>query len=382
MVWFKRRRRVLNLALQGGGAHGAFTWGVLDRLLDEDDLDIGWISATSAGAVNAVALAGGMASGGREGARRALAGIWQALVEAGVPDFIRLNPFLYGLSRSTPMSQMASLWSPYEFNPLGFDPLRRLLEDHIDFEKLKASAPVELLIAATQVSTGQVRLFRRHEMTVEAVLASACLPTLHHAVVIEGEAYWDGGFSANPDLVTLALESPFADTLIVKLSPLTSDGVPTSVGEIAAHANRLTFNAPLLRDVKTITTARTALSRRWGRNANPLTALALARFHLIDAGRHTAGLRPETKVKPDAGLFTYLHGAGRTEAHKWLSRHKSDIGRRETVDLEARFLNPQIQPEPAAPPAAAPATPGMADDLAALAPLATDNPQRRSGSAD
>ena len=151
---FLRRRQRLNLALEGGGAHGAFTWGVLDRLLEEETLEFGWISATSAGAVNAVALAAGLAEGDRAGARAKLRAVWEAVAKAGVPDLLRINPFLAGISRSNAMAQMASLFSPYDFNPLGFDPFRKLLEAHVDFAKLRASRGPELLIAATDVATG------------------------------------------------------------------------------------------------------------------------------------------------------------------------------------------------------------------------------------
>ncbi len=358
-MWFGRRRPKINLALQGGGAHGAFTWGVLDRLLEQDDVDLGWISATSAGAVNAVALASGLAEGGREEARARLRAIWEAVVKAGMPEMIRLNPFLYGLSRSAAMAQVASLWSPYELNPLRFDPLRELLVKHIDFERLRASAAVELLIAATVVASGKARLFRRSEMTVEAVLASACLPTLHHAVQIDGIAYWDGGFSANPDLVTLALESPVRDTLIVQLNPLVKQGLPTKSREITEHINRLTFNAPLLRDVQLIESLRETARGGWRLKGGRFKLLALHRFHLIEAGRYTATLPPESKIKADAGLIAYLHGAGRTEAHKWLTKHRADIGRRETVDLTETYLKTKLpqpgpEPQPAAPASAPP----------------------------
>ncbi len=334
---FRRRLRI-NLALQGGGAHGAFTWGVLDRLLEEPDLEIGWISATSAGAVNAVAVAAGLADGGREAARSKLHEVWAAVYKAGVPDLLRLNPFLYGLSRSAAVAHVTSLLSPYEFNPLGFDPLRRLLEETVDFEKIRNSSRVELLIAATEVATGRARLFRRSGLKVEAVLASACLPTLHHAVEIDGVALWDGGFSANPDLVTLALESPVADTLIVQINPLMKHGLPTGAREIAAQVNRLTFNAPILRDVEVIEmvqeTSRTLFGVRGGR----LAPLARHRFHLVEAGRYTSRLGHETKMKPDWSLFTYLHGAGRTEAQRWLDKSRKHVGRRSSVDLGARYL--------------------------------------------
>ena len=343
-----RRSQRLNLALEGGGAHGAFTWGVLDRLLEDEALDIGWISATSAGAVNAVALAAGLVEGGRAGARAKLRAVWEAVAKAGVPDLMRLNPWLASISRSNTLAQVAALFSPYDFNPLGFDPLRKLLGAHIDFSTLRTSSGPELLIAATDVATGRARLFRRREITVEAVLASACLPTLHHAVSIDGRAYWDGGFSANPDLLTLARESPAGDTLIVKLTALDRDGLPTSAREIAARVNQLTFGQPMLRDVEVIATVR-RLHGRWGWTSSPADArLARHRFHLIEAGRFTAALAPESKGKPDIELLTYLHGAARSETEKWLARHRAGIGAKETVDLARHFLTPRTEAAAAA----------------------------------
>ena len=337
MGFFRRKRRI-NLALQGGGAHGAFTWGVLDRLLEDERLEIGWVSATSAGAVNAAAMAAGLARGGPPEARRNLGAVWEAIYRAGVPDFLKRNPFLYSLSRSPALAQVASLWSPYDFNPLGFDPLRRLLEETIDFELVRTSAPVELLIAATDVASGRARLFRRGELTIDALLASACLPTMHHALVIEGRAYWDGGFSANPDLVTLGMESPVGDTVIVQINPLEKGGLPTGVREIADHANRLTFNAPLIRDVEIIETVRATAGASMFGARGPMGQLARHRFHLIEAGEYTRLLRPESKVKADLGLFQSLFAAGRVEADKWLAAHARKIGRRGSVDLGAHYL--------------------------------------------
>jgi NTE family protein len=335
---FLRRRQRLNLALEGGGAHGAFTWGVLDRLLEEETLEIGWISATSAGAVNAVALAAGLADGGRTGARAKLRAVWEAVAKAGVPDLLRINPFLAGLSRSNALAQVASLFSPYDFNPLGFDPFRKLLETHVDFARLRASAGPELLVAATDVANGRPRLFRRKEISVEAVLASACLPTLHHAVSIGGHAFWDGGFSANPDLVTLGRESPVGDTLIVKLNAQEARGVPQTAREIAARVNTITFNQPMLRDVEVIEAVRSLYSR-WSRSGSVGDArLARHRFHLIEAGRFTSALAPESKAKPELELLLYLHGAGRSETEKWLERCRRSIGWRSTVDLAKHFL--------------------------------------------
>jgi len=329
-----RRHLKINLALQGGGAHGAFTWGVLDQLLQEPRLSLGWISGTSAGAVNAVAVAAGLADGGREGARQKLRQVWERVHKSGVPDLIRLNPFLIGLSNSSAFAHMASFLSPYDFNPLGFDPLRALLVESIDFDRVRAKSPVELLIAATEVATGRSRLFRRAELSIEAVLASACLPTLHRAVEIGGVAYWDGGFSKNPDLLTLASESPVKDTLLVQVSPLVRRVLPKGAREIAGAVNRLTFNAPLLRDIETILAVRESVRGRFGSARN---RLASHRFHVVEAGRYTASLSDDSKLKPDRELITYLFEAGRSQANKWLGQHLADVGRRETADLAERF---------------------------------------------
>ena len=336
MISFRRKQR-LNLALEGGGAHGAFTWGVLERLLEEEAIEVGWISGTSAGAVNAVALAAGLAEGGRATARAKLRAVWEAVAKAGVPDLLRNYPWLAGLSKSNALAQVAGLFSPYDFNPLNFDPLRKLLEAHVDFALLRAAPGPELLIAATEVATGVRRLFRRREMAVECVLASACLPTIHHAVVIDGHAYWDGGFSANPDLLTLGRESPVGDTLIVKLNSVERAGVPTTAREISARINQITFNQPLLRDIELIETVRS--HRRWSGLANSADArLARQRYHLIDAGRFTGALAPESKGKPELELLLYLRDAGRSETEKWLARSAAQVGRRSTVDFARDIL--------------------------------------------
>lgn len=362
MPFFKRKRR-LNLALQGGGAHGAFTWGVLDRLLQDEELELGWVSGTSAGAVNAVAMASGLAIGGqgaagRKEARETLRRVWEAVEAAGVSDLVRMNPFLWGLTK-TSFSSMGGMLSPYDFNPMGFDPFRKLLEANIDFTKLRADtgSGVELLIAATDVGTGRARLFRRKEMSVEAVLASACLPQIHHAVEIEGRAYWDGGFSANPDVVTLAVESPVEDTLIVQLNALDRPTSPRTARDIAAQVNNITFNQPLLRDIDMIVAAQQEIGRggwfspRTGR----LARLGRHRFHVVDAGRHTASLGADSKATPERNMLAQLFRAGRTEAHRWLERNGAHIGHRQTADLAQRYLarndrarlgQPTAEPQP------------------------------------
>ncbi|MCH9766135.1 MAG: patatin-like phospholipase family protein [Alphaproteobacteria bacterium] len=337
-----RRKATINLALQGGGAHGAFTWGVLDRLLENNDVSIGWISGASAGAINAVAVADGLAEGGNEAARAKLRAIWEGVYKAGVPDLMRVNPFFFGVAQAAALSHAAGLISPYDFNPLGFDPLRQLLTKTIDFERLRYRSPVELLISATDVATGQARLFRRKGLTVEAVLASACLPTLHHAVEIDGRGYWDGGFSANPDLVNLALESRVRDTLIVQLSPVNRNQLPTGAREIAGHVNWMTFNAPLLRDIEIITHMREGLAGVGAGRGGKLKILLKHRFHLIDGAQHTSKLSDESKLKSDKATLKPLFEKGRKEADLWLKAHRRPIGWRETVNLRAHFLDESI----------------------------------------
>jgi len=342
------KRRRLNLALQGGGAHGAFTWGVLDRLLEDSEIDFGWISGTSAGAFNAVALAHGLSHGHSRGhfhglapaaldggdedfrtaAREALNSLWHSVEKARVPDLISLNPFLSTMARSTTFS---GAFSPYSFNPLGFDPLRKILNQTIDFEAIRRNENINVVIAATDVATGRPRMFQREEITVDTVLASACLPTLHHAVEIGGRMFWDGGFSANPDLLTIARASPVEDTLLVLLNPIETGATPRTAAAIEDRVNTITFNQPLLRDIAVIVAAQRRTPPSWwrrlsgkGRNER----LGRHRFHMIEAAHYTAEMEAKTKVTPNPEVLQYLHRAGRSEATAWLASHRGAIGRR------------------------------------------------------
>jgi NTE family protein len=365
-LWMMRKSdsfpRRLNLALQGGGAHGAFTWGVLDRLLEDGRFEIGWVSGASAGAINAAALASGLATSGATGARECLAALWGAVARGGVPDLLRLNPFLASsiasLGRSNAFSQVTGRLSPYDFNPLNLDPFRRMLDANVDTARVRATPGPELLITATHIATGRARHFRRAELSTDVLLASACLPTLHHAVEIDGEAYWDGGFSANPDLLTLATESPVGDTLIVQLNPMVRPGVPTSTRAIAAHMSELAFHRPYVGELEAILRHRSApapkgIARLFTPQPGARTRIARHRFHLIEAGRITASLSSESKGRPEQALIDYLFQAGRIEASKWLERHAADVGMADTADIEGRLarlaaLSAQRVPEAAA----------------------------------
>jgi len=334
----------LNLALQGGGAHGAFTWGVLDRLLVSDRFRFDTVSATSAGAVNAVAMLAGLVEGGPVEARAKLRQVWTAIVDATPPDLSKIYPMLASLGKmeafgAPSMHQIAGLVSPYTFNPFDFNPLRKLLSELIDFEGIAKHGKVELLIAATDASTGRARLFRRSELTVDVVLASACLPMLYKAVRIGDASYWDGGFSANPDLVTLAREAKARDTLLVLLNPTSREQVPTQTVDILSQINRITFSQPLLRDVREILSIREAL-------AGPQSVLvsrerkrvAQHRFHLIEAGGYVAALPEASKLRADKAVTGRLFEAGSREAEGWIARHARAVGHRESVDLAMRLL--------------------------------------------
>ena len=334
------RRRHLNLALQGGGAHGAFTWGVLDRLLDEEELEFTAIAGASAGAVNAVLVAAGLAEGGRAGAKAKLESFWNGL--ADIVGGMLAHHSAYGggfasaLSPSRLIDLTTRVLSPYEANPFGLNPLRELLARLVDFEKLRRS-PLRLHIAATEVANGRGRLFSTAEISLDVVLASACLPHLHHAVEIDGRHYWDGGYSANPPLLALAADRRVGDTLLVQLVPARRDRLPTQAIEIIDQVNNIVFAAPLRRDVEKIAMTRTHWRGRllpFGRSAR----IARHRFHLIDAMEDLRAVGPGSRLIADWRTLKELRRRGRTAADAWLARHGGAIGRNATVDLVAEVL--------------------------------------------
>jgi NTE family protein len=240
---------------------------------------------------------------------------------------------------------MASLFSPYDFNPLGFDPLSGVLDKWIDFDAIRTSEDMELLIGATEVLTGRARLFRREAISAQVVAASSCLPALHHAVEIDGIAYWDGGFSCNPDIVTLAQESPVRDTLIVQIAPLRIDEVPTGAHSISNHVYNLSFQASLVRDAAIVETAKACKpARRYALDAQSrgLRRLATHNFHLVDASPLTSKMCWTSKVHPDWDVFVQLFETGRKDAETWLKVHGKAVGRRSSVDLGRHFLMKEL----------------------------------------
>jgi NTE family protein len=320
-------KRALNLALQGGGAHGAFTWGVLDRLLEERQLSFDAISGTSAGAVNAVLVAAGLVEDGAAGALEKLARFWTGLCGAGSGGgFLDTLPGLQTLQHAS-LDLIGKFLAPAQFNPLDFNPMRELLRTLVDFDRLRREGP-GLFIAATDAATGRKRIFTRAEISLEAVLASACLPQIHQAVEIDGRQYWDGGYVANPPLLPLINPAKAEDTLLVQIIPLSGQGVPSDHAGIAEGLNRIIFNAPLRQEIA-------AIALMASRKVGPFLR---HRFHLVDAASSTATLPAGSRLVPDWRMVAKLRLDGREAADAWLAEHRSAIGRRATADLPAVFL--------------------------------------------
>ena len=335
--------RLLNLALQGGGAHGAFTWGVLDALLEDGRIAFDGVSGTSAGAMNAVVLAHGWMAGGREGARAALRRFWTALADTMPMDVTRHDAD--GGVHLAPAVKLWMAWAHYvtpaQFNPLDVNPLRKLLVAQVDFERLRRHCPVRLFVAATHADSGRLRLFGSHELSVDAVLASGCLPTVFHAPRIDGQTYWDGGYAANPAVFPLLQGARALDTLLVLLSAL--EWPPTqptdTAGEVHARVAEIAFTAAFRREMQALARERAQRERRawqrwlpraWGGGTEP-------RFHLIEAGPALDHLAGETRLAVNARFFETLHQLGRASASRWLAQHFTALGRHDSVDLAARF---------------------------------------------
>jgi NTE family protein len=334
------KQRQMTLALQGGGAHGAFTWGVLDRLLEEDGLDIQGLSGTSAGAINACVLAHGLKDG-RTGAKMALADFWKGISTTGT---IAFNPYqstpFHSLNRAWNMDwSPASIWldvmsqlvSPYQLNPLDTNPLRDLLTKSLDFEWLRHDDALRLFVCATNLRTNKLRIFDNPELTVDALLASACLPQLHRAVEIDGDYYWDGGFIGNPVLKPLIQGCHSNDVLIVQLNPIQRDELPITSRDIMDRLNEVTMNATLMRELDNIAT----ISRLVDKGVIKDPRYRSIRFHCIADPEVMSELGVSSKNNTVWNFLTYLQAAGRAAADVWLKDNWSSVGKTSTLDLEA-----------------------------------------------
>ncbi|OWY31376.1 patatin-like phospholipase family protein [Herbaspirillum robiniae] len=334
--------KIVSLALQGGGSHGAFTWGVLDRLLEDGRLSFEGISGASAGAMNAAVMAQGYVQDGREGARASLERFWSSLSTREPFDFIQPDA-APAMPNPTPMPGMQALlamtrfFSPAQLNPLDINPLRDILVEQVDFERLREQREIKLFIAATQVSTGTLKIFRNRELSVEALLASACLPSLHRPIEIDGEAYWDGGLTANPPIFPLLHSCAARDVMVVLLHPSRRAGTPSTSHDIGQRLSEISFSSAFFTELSGL-----ALAKREAENST-LAFGSLERrlrqlnMHMIDASELMEQLTNLSKLNTQASFIRSLHQQGRERAGEWLEQNFALVGQTSTFDL-GRFL--------------------------------------------
>ena len=346
-------RKRINLALQGGGAHGAFTWGVLDRLFEEERLSIEAMSGTSAGAMNAAVAAQGVHTGGREGARRALADFWGAIAAAGKASPLKRSPFDVATGSWSLDNSPAYLWldllqrlaSPYDLNPLGLNPLREVLEQAVDFPAVRACEEVEVFVAATNVETGRARVFTHDELTADVVMASAALPFMFHAVEVEGQHYWDGGYVGNPALFPFYEHCEAEDIVIVQINPVYRPGVPRSAREIMSRINEITFNSALMKELRAFHLMTDLLEH----HEIPEDNRRAMHIHMIEARKRMRPLGASSKLNTEWAFLEHLRDIGRDAAGDWLERNFDAIGVRSTLDIPAMFgrpSDPTLRPHP------------------------------------
>jgi NTE family protein len=335
LVGRQPKQLLIDLALQGGGAHGAFTWGVLDRLLEEPWLRIDGISGTSAGAMNAAVLVHGFVHGGAAGARRSLEEFWRQVSDAALLSPFQRTPFDMLLGRWTldnspafmTADLMARVFSPYDLNPIGANPLREIIATSIDFPRL-ADGAIKLFVTATNVRTGRGRVFRNSELSPDVLLASACLPTLFQAVEIDGEPYWDGGYAGNPTITPLVRECRSQDTILVQINPIERPGTPRSARDILDRVNEVSFNSVLLKELRMIALLRRVAHPSDGEGAR----WAGMRVHRI-ASEVMLDLGYSSKLNAEWAFLVMLRDEGRKVADAFLQVHADNLGKRSSLDL-------------------------------------------------
>ncbi|MBM3622362.1 MAG: patatin-like phospholipase family protein [Alphaproteobacteria bacterium] len=330
------------LALQGGGAHGAYTWGVLDRLLEDERIEVEAISGTSAGAMNAAVFADGMGRGGRAEARRALEAFWRNISDAARFSPLQPTPFDrvtrgWNLDHSPAfmiMDMMSRMLSPYQTNPGNLNPLRDVLLKSVDFERLENCRAVRLFVSATNVKSGKVRVFESGQITPDVLLASACLPFMFQAVTIDDEPYWDGGYMGNPALFPLIYGARSKDVVIVQVNPLSCDEMPTTASAIMNRLNEISFNSSLMREMRAVSFVTDLIDQgRLDRDHHKRMNV-----HWIEAEEHMKGLGVSSKLNAQWDFLLHLMSIGREVAAAWLERNFDAIGERSSVDIKAKFL--------------------------------------------
>ena len=334
--------KTVNLALQGGGAHGAFAWGVLDRLLEDGRVTFDAVSATSAGAMNATVLGYGLTIGGADGARAELEKFWKKISDEGAkgplqPSWIDKALGNHSLDYSpifTFMDVLSRVMSPYELNPLNVNPLRKVLESSVDFEVLRAGCPIKLFLSATNVRTGKVRMFENHEIGPDQVLASGCLPFMFQTVEIDGEGSWDGGYMGNPAIFPLIYGSTTNDVVIVHINPLTRDEIPKSAKDIMNRINEISFNSSLMREMRAIAFVSHLIEDGQLQDEKHRRML----IHSIQDEAFMTSLGVTSKLNAEWSFMLKLRDVGRACASKWLDEHFADIGVRSSTDIRDVFL--------------------------------------------
>ncbi|GAB2904759.1 patatin-like phospholipase family protein [Uliginosibacterium flavum] len=338
---FKHRESAprLSLALQGGGAHGAFTWGVLDALLEDGRFEFDGISGTSAGAMNALALANGWLKGGAEGARECLAAFWNGVALMSHSELASPVMDASAVAPGTAwMMQLTRWFSPYQLNPLDLNPLRDLVVELFDFERLRTESTFQLFVAATHANSGHLKLFRNADLSADALLASACLPTVHHAIMIDGEPYWDGGYAANPAVFPLFRYCDSRDILLVLLAPLEHERTPRGAEEIQQRTLELGFNNAFLREMRLFVAMRDMAEESGWLSGTLEQRLRGARFHMIEGEEALGSLAATTKIVANQAFLHRLRDAGRANAKRWLAAHALAVGHRPSVDIQKLFL--------------------------------------------
>lgn len=335
------KTKLLNLALQGGGAHAAFTWGVLDKILEDGRIDIEGISGTSAGAINAVAIADGYTKNGIDGAREALDNFWTKLSDLGRFSMIQRTPWSkfsndWSLDYSPGRMMFDSFtgtFSPYEFNPMNINPLLDLIKSEIDFDHVHACQNFELFICATNVRSGKTKVFKNSEITAESVMASCCLPEIYQAVEIDGEAYWDGGYMGNPPLYPLFYETECSDILLVEVNPIEIQEIPRTTRSIHNRLNEITFNATLLRELRTVE----FVSRLIDEGKLNSDEYMRVKMHAIEPAQEMQELSSSSKLNLELEFLHYLRDLGRESAASWLKTNFAKIGKESSLNLRKMF---------------------------------------------
>ena len=332
----------LNLALQGGGAHGAYTWGVLDRLLEEEDIVIESISGASAGAMNAVLVSSGFRANKHQGAKDALAGFWREVSDAGnsnpfKPTYLEQARDGWNLDGSVAYEMFDMLthtFSPYQLNPFNLNPLRDIIARHVNWDLINDGGDIPLFITATSVRTGRPRVFRCGEITPDALLASACIPIYFQTVVIDGEGYWDGGYMGNPSIWPLVYYTEPRDILLVQINPLERPEIPKKASDIVNRLNEITFNSSLISEMRAID----FVSRLIDDNHLDEQKYKRVLMHMIPAPEMACNLNASSKLNTDWRFLEALRDIGREKADAWIKDNKSSIGEKSTMDIEETFL--------------------------------------------